>query len=60
MSDIRDPLEAERLELVAPDELHSRRDFLARTAVTAGMAAGLGLALDPDTVSRRPQSASAG
>ena len=50
MSDIRDPLEAERLELVAPDELHSRRDFLARTAVTAGMAAGLGLALDPDAV----------
>jgi phospholipase C len=50
VSDIRDPLEAERLELVAPDELHSRRDFLARTAVTAGMAAGLGLALDPDAV----------
>ena len=50
MSDIRDPSEAERLELVAPDELHTRRDFLQRTAVTAGMAAGLGLALDPDTV----------
>jgi phospholipase C len=50
VSDIRDPLEAERLELVAPDQLHTRRDFLQRTAVTAGMAAGLGLALDPDTV----------
>jgi hypothetical protein len=42
VSDIRDPYEAERLEIVAPDELHTRRDFLQRTAVTAGLAASLG------------------
>ena len=50
MSDIRDPYEAERLDVVAPDELHTRRDFLQRTAVTAGLAASLGLTLHPDTV----------
>jgi phospholipase C len=50
MSDIRDPYEAERLAVVAPDELHTRRDFLQRTAVTAGLAASLGLTLHPDTV----------
>jgi phospholipase C len=50
VSDMRDPLEAERLATVAPDEFHTRRDFLQRTAVAAGLAAGLGLALDPDTV----------
>jgi phospholipase C len=50
MSDIRDPLEAERLLSVAPEALHTRRDFLARTAVTAGLAAGMGLVLDPDTI----------
>ncbi len=50
MSDIRDPLEAERLREVAPEAFHTRREFLQRTAVSAGLAAGLGLALDPDTV----------
>jgi hypothetical protein len=50
VSDIRDPFEAERLAAVAPQELHTRRDFLQRTAVTAGLSAGLGLVLDPDTV----------
>jgi len=50
VSDIRDPYEAERLATVAPDELHTRRDFLQRTAVTAGLAASLGLTLNPDTV----------
>ena len=50
MGDIRDPLEAERLLTVAPDAFHTRRDFLKRTAVTAGLAAGMGLVLDPDTL----------
>ena len=48
--DVRDRAEAERLEALAPDEYHSLREFLQRSAVTAGLAAGLGLALDPDTV----------
>ena len=50
MSDIRDPLEAERLEAEAPEALHSRREFLQRTAVAAGLTAGLGLTLAPDTL----------
>jgi phospholipase C len=48
--DVRDPLEAERLEAVAPEEYHTRRDFLQRTATIAGLAAGMGLVLDPDTL----------
>ncbi len=50
MTDIRDPLEAERLRASAPEEYHSRREFLQRTAVGAGLAASLGLALSPDTL----------
>jgi phospholipase C len=50
MSDIRSPHEAERLLAVAPDAYETRRDFLKRTAVSAGLAAGMGLILDPDTV----------
>jgi phospholipase C len=50
MRDLRDPLEAERLETVAPDAFQTRRDFLKRTAVTAGLAASMGLVLDPDTL----------
>ena len=50
MADIRDPYEAERLASVAPDEFLKRRDFLQRTAMTAGLAAGMGLLLDPDTL----------
>jgi phospholipase C len=50
MSDIRDPLEAERLLSVAPDAFHTRRDFLKRTAAAAGLASGMGLVLDPDTL----------
>jgi phospholipase C len=50
MSDLRDPLEAERLLTVAPEAYHTRRDFLKRTAVTAGLTAGMGLVLDPGTV----------
>ncbi len=45
-----DPSEAERLEGVAPEEYHSRREFLQRTAVTAGLASTLGLVLDPATL----------
>ena len=48
--DVHDPLAAERLEALAPEAFHTRRDFLQRTAVAAGLAAGMGLALDPDTV----------
>jgi phospholipase C len=43
-------MEAEFFEAQAPEAYHTRRDFLQRTAVTAGLAAGLGLVLDPDTV----------
>jgi phospholipase C len=50
MSDVRDPLEAERLAVEAPDALHSRREFLQRTAVAAGLTASLGLTLEPDTI----------
>ena len=50
MRDLRDPLEAERLQTVAPEAFHTRRDFLKRTAVSAGLAASMGLVLDPDTV----------
>ena len=48
--DIRDPYAAERLEAIAPEAYHSRREFLQRTAVAAGLAAGLGLVVDPETV----------
>ncbi|HEY5188852.1 MAG TPA: alkaline phosphatase family protein [Solirubrobacteraceae bacterium] len=50
MGDLRDPLEAERLLAHAPEAFHTRRDFLKRTAVTAGLAASMGLVLDPDTL----------
>jgi phospholipase C len=50
VTDIRDPLEAERLQAIAPEEYHSRREFLQRTAVGAGLAATAGLALSPETL----------
>jgi phospholipase C len=50
MGDIRDPLEAERLHALDSDAYHTRREFLQRTAVTAGLVAGMGLVLDPDTL----------
>jgi phospholipase C len=50
VSDIRDPLEAERLQALEPDAYHSRREFLQRTAVAAGLASSLGLLLNPDTI----------
>jgi phospholipase C len=62
MGDIRDPREAERLAEAAPDAYHTRRDFLQRTAVTAGLASGMGLVLSPDTLiaeaARRQRSVS--
>jgi hypothetical protein len=33
-----------------PDAYHTRRDFLRRTATAAGLASGMGLVLDPDTL----------
>src|SRR3954452_19143537 len=48
MADIRDS--AEHLAAAAPDEYLRRRDFLARTAATAGVAAGLATTLSPTTL----------
>ncbi len=48
--DVQDPLEVERLEALAPEACHTRREFLQRTAATAGLAAGAGLTLHPDVV----------
>jgi phospholipase C len=50
MTDLRDPLEAERLRTTEPEAYHTRRDFLKRTAVTAGLASGMGLVLNPDVL----------
>src|SRR3954470_10687617 len=50
MADIRDPDSAEKLAEAAPDEYLRRRDFLARTAATAGLAAGLATTLSPSTL----------
>src|SRR3954453_23301974 len=50
MSDVHDPDHAEQLEQAAPDEFLRRRDFLARTAATAGLAAGLATTLSPSTL----------
>src|SRR5882762_9018215 len=50
VTDIRDPATAERLACAHPDDYLRRRDFLARAAMTAGLAAGLSTVLDPDTL----------
>ena len=50
MEDLRDPVQAERLEHEAPDEAIRRREFLQRSAKTAGIAAGLATVLDPETL----------
>jgi phospholipase C len=50
MGDIRNPYEAERLAFTEPEAFHTRREFLQKTAVSAGLAASAGLMLDPDTV----------
>jgi phospholipase C len=47
---VHDREEAERLEAAAPDAYLRRREFLQRTAVGAGLAAGLGTVLSPDTL----------
>src|SRR3954464_11556720 len=48
--DIRDPHYAELLEHEAPDAYHSRREFLQRTALAAGLATTLGTVLPADTL----------
>ncbi|MDX6666081.1 MAG: phospholipase [Solirubrobacteraceae bacterium] len=47
--DERDPEHRERLEHAAPDEAMRRREFLQRTALTAGLA-GLSMALPSETL----------
>ena len=50
VGEIRDPDYAERLEATAPDAYYRRREFLQRTALTAGLAAGLGTVLPAETL----------
>jgi phospholipase C len=50
VTDIRDPAAAEELAYAHPDDYLRRREFLARAAMTAGLAAGLSTVLDPDTL----------
>src|SRR3954451_10538741 len=48
--DARDPLQAERWEAADREGLLRRREFLQRTAVTAGLAASAALTLGPETL----------
>src|SRR4051794_36534408 len=48
--DVRDPFEAERWEATDPDGYLRRREFLQRTAATAGLAASAGMLLGPETL----------
>src|SRR5690349_12556101 len=48
--DVRDPRHAERWEASDPEGFLRRRDFLQRTAVTAGLAASAALTLGPETL----------
>jgi len=50
MPELTDPAAAERLEHDAPDEYLRRRDFLQRTALTAGLTAGLATVLPSNTL----------
>jgi phospholipase C len=50
MNDIRDPEYAEQLAFESPDEFLRRREFLQRTAATAGIAAGMATALNPNLI----------
>src|SRR5205085_6940872 len=50
MSDLRDPTYAERLAREGRDEYLRRREFLQRTAMTAGLATGLATILSPDVL----------
>jgi phospholipase C len=48
--DIRDPEQAEQFKEEVPDEYLRRRDFLGRTALTAGLAASAATVLSPETL----------
>jgi phospholipase C len=48
--DLRDPLQAERWEAADREGFLRRREFLQRTAVTAGLAASAGMVLGPDAL----------
>jgi phospholipase C len=50
MTDLRDPHESERFATEAPDDYLRRREFLQRTAMTAGLAATAGTVLSSDTL----------
>ncbi len=50
MDDPRDPEATERFASAAPEAYLRRREFLQRTAVAGGLAAGLGTILGPDVV----------
>jgi phospholipase C len=50
MPDLRDPDEAERFAHDAPDDYLRRREFLQRTALTAGLASSLATLLPADTL----------
>ena len=50
VTDIRDPEQADVLAHVAPDEYLRRREFLQRAALTAGLASGMAMVLDSDTL----------
>jgi phospholipase C len=50
MEDVRDPDARERFEIVAPDAYLRRREFLQRTAVAAGLAAGMATVLSSDVL----------
>jgi phospholipase C len=50
MPELTDPAAAERLEHDAPDEYLRRRDFLQRTALTAGLATGMASVLPSNTL----------
>jgi phospholipase C len=49
-ADLRDPEVADRFAWAEPDEYLRRREFLQRTAIGAGLAAGLSTVLDADTL----------
>src|SRR3954451_7952329 len=48
--DVRDPLQAERWEATDREGYLRRREFLQRTAMTAGLAASAGLVLGPEAL----------
>jgi phospholipase C len=50
MDDLRDPEARERLESEAPEAYLQRREFLQRTALTAGLAMGMATVLSSDTL----------